>query len=195
MHVQNYDGSGKYKSRSGQTGKRHFAKTSPSFAKLNRLPSPYGRTGGCGSPPYLDRATAVVSLFVPACRRVEAAGAVGRGTAPDALVRARPVTVLARGGMEASGTVACRAAPFAALLVFPVFMLSARTVQASGTIAYRTAMSAFRRHNDFPFAGIIPKSPSAFRLCRNSGKSRKSCLEHDRRRGRMLPMCSYLAAE
>ena len=59
-------------------------------------------------------------------RAVDAAGAVGGGTAPDALVGARAVAVLARGRVEASGAIRRRAAPFAVLLVVMVFMLPRR---------------------------------------------------------------------
>ena len=46
------------------------------------------------------------SLLVLASRAVDAAGAVGGGTAPDALVGAGAVAVLARGGVDASRTIA-----------------------------------------------------------------------------------------
>ena len=54
---------------------------------------------------------------------VDAAGAVGGGAAPDALVAAWAVAVLASGRVDASGTVASRTAPFAVLLVIAMFML------------------------------------------------------------------------
>ena len=57
---------------------------------------------------------------------VDAAGAVGGGTAPDALVGAGAVAVLARGGVDTPRTIARRAAPFAVLLVIAVFMLPRR---------------------------------------------------------------------
>ena len=59
-------------------------------------------------------------------RAVEASGAVSGGTAPDALVAARAVTMLACGRVEASGAVRRRTAPFAVLLVVAVFMLPRR---------------------------------------------------------------------
>ncbi len=62
------------------------------------------------------------SLFVLPGRAVDAAGAVGSGAAPDALVGAGAMAVLARGRVDASGTVARRTAPFAVLLVIAVFM-------------------------------------------------------------------------
>ena len=57
---------------------------------------------------------------------VDAAGAVGGGTAPDALVAAGAVAVLLRGGVVAARTIARRSAPFAVLLVIAVFMLPRR---------------------------------------------------------------------
>ena len=54
---------------------------------------------------------------------MEASGAVSGGTAPDALVAAGAVAVLARRGVDATRAVARRAAPFAVLLVVAVFML------------------------------------------------------------------------
>ena len=66
------------------------------------------------------------SLLMLAGRAVEASGTVSGGTAPDALVATRTVTVLACGGVEASGAVRRRTAPFAVLLVIAVFMLPRR---------------------------------------------------------------------
>ena len=54
---------------------------------------------------------------------MEASGTVSGGTAPDALVAARAVTMLARGRVEASGAVRRRTAPFAVFLIIAVFML------------------------------------------------------------------------
>ena len=59
-------------------------------------------------------------------RAVDACGAVGGGSAPDALVAAGPMAVLARGRVDASGAVARRAAPFAVLLVVAVLVLPRR---------------------------------------------------------------------
>ena len=59
-------------------------------------------------------------------RAVDATGAVGGGAAPDALVAARAVAVLARGGVDAPRAIARRAAPLAVLLVVAVFMLPRR---------------------------------------------------------------------
>ena len=64
-----------------------------------------------------------VLLLVLSGWAVDAAGAVGGGAAPDALVAARTMAVLARGRVDASGTVARRSAPFAVLLVVAMLML------------------------------------------------------------------------
>ena len=61
-------------------------------------------------------------LVLPS-RTVDTTGTVGCGAAPDALVAAGAMAVLARGAMEAPRTVAWRATPFAVLLVIAVFML------------------------------------------------------------------------
>ena len=55
-------------------------------------------------------------------RAVDAGGAVGCGAAPDALVGAGAVAVLARGRVDACGAVARRAAPFTVLLVVAMLM-------------------------------------------------------------------------
>ena len=70
-------------------------------------------------------------LLVLAGRAVDAAGAVGGGAAPDALVAAGAVAMLARGGVDAGGTVARGAAPFAVLLVVAVFVLPCGRMDAS----------------------------------------------------------------
>ena len=61
-----------------------------------------------------------------ASRGVDAAGAVGRRTAPDALVAAGAVAMLTRWGMDTTRAITRRTAPFAVLLVVAVFMLSRR---------------------------------------------------------------------
>lgn len=80
-------------------------------------------------------------------RAVDAAGAVGCRSAPDALVRAGAVTVLARRGMDASRPVGRRAAPFTVLLVIAMLVLPRRRVDASAPVARRSAMPAFRTHD------------------------------------------------
>ena len=79
-------------------------------------------------------------------RAVDAAGAVGGGAAPDALVAAGAVAVLARGRVDATRTIARRAAPLAVLLVVAVLVLSCRTMYAARTVARASAVSAFRTH-------------------------------------------------
>ena len=95
-------------------------------------------------------------------RAVDAAGAVGRRAAPDALVRAGAVTVLARRGMDAARPVGRRAAPFAAPLVIAMLVLPRRRVDASAPVARRSAMPAFCAHRLFlllfsaPYYTILP---------------------------------------
>ncbi len=64
------------------------------------------------------------SLLVLPGGAVVAAGAVGGGAAPDALVAAGAVAVLLRGRVVAARTVARRAAPFAVFLVVAVLVLA-----------------------------------------------------------------------
>ena len=83
---------------------------------------------------------------MPARGAVDAAGA-GRGrAAPDALVRARAVAVLARRGVNAPRTIGRRAAPLAVLLVVTMLVLPRGAVDTTRTVARRPTMSAFRTH-------------------------------------------------
>ena len=91
---------------------------------------------------------------MPPGRAVDAAGAVRGRTAPDALVRAGAVAMLARRGMDTARAVGRRAAPLAVLFVVTVLMLARRAVNATRTITNRTAMSAFRTHS-FPSCAAI----------------------------------------
>ena len=85
-------------------------------------------------------------------RGVGATRAVGRRTAPDALVAARAVSMQSVWTIRASVSVARRAAPFAVLLVVAMLVKTARAVRTPVSVACRTAMSAFCRHASFPFA-------------------------------------------
>lgn len=98
-----------------------------------------------------------LSLLVPPGRGVDAAGAGGRRAAPDALVRAGPVAVLARRRVDAPRPVGRRAAPFAVLLVVAMLVLPRRRMDASAPIARRSAMPAFRAHRLVPsgFRGAL----------------------------------------
>lgn len=84
--------------------------------------------------------------FVPLGGRVLAAGAGGRGAAPDALAAAVAVTVDAVRAVLAAVAVGRGAAPFAVLLVVDVFMRPVRAVLAAVTVARAIAVSAFRTH-------------------------------------------------
>ena len=74
-------------------------------------------------------------FFVAASWAVNAAGASGSGAAPNALVGAGAMAVLARGRMDAARAIRRRAAPLAVLLVVTVFVLVIRRMDAAGTIA------------------------------------------------------------
>ena len=78
---------------------------------------------------------------------VDAARAVRSRAAPDALVRARAMAVLACRRMNAPQTVGRRATPLAVLLIVTMLVLPRRTVNATQSIACRAAMSAFRTHS------------------------------------------------
>ena len=91
-------------------------------------------------------------------RGVGTARAVGRRTAPDALVASGAVPVQPVRAVHASMPIAGRAAPFAVLLVIAVFVKPVRAVHASVPVARRAAMSAFCRHVSLPFAGYYTKS-------------------------------------
>ena len=79
-------------------------------------------------------------------RAVDAAGTIGCGAAPDALVTARAVAVLARGRVDAARAVARRTAPFTVLLVVAMLVLARGRVDATRAVARRSAVSAFRTH-------------------------------------------------
>ena len=85
-------------------------------------------------------------LLVAACRRVDAAGAVRRRAAPDALVPARTMPVYLVRGVDAAMAVARAAAPLAVLFVVTVLVDLVRTVYAAVPVACAAAMSAFARH-------------------------------------------------
>ena len=91
-------------------------------------------------------------------RAVVAAGAVGGGAAPDALVAAGTVAVLLRGRMVAARAVARRAAPFAMLLVVAMLVLAGGAVVAAASVACASAVSAFRAHDALSLLGAsIPQ--------------------------------------
>ena len=90
-----------------------------------------------------------------ASRTVDAAGAVGSRAAPDALVAAGAVAVLARGGVDASGAVARRSAPFTVLLVVAVLVLPRGGMDASRAVARRSAVSALCTHRGLRFFRTI----------------------------------------
>ena len=88
-------------------------------------------------------------------RAVVAAGAVGGGAAPDALVAARAVAMLLRGRMVASRAVARRAAVFAMLLIVAMLVFASRAVVTAAPIACASAVSAFRAHDAFLSTAVV----------------------------------------
>ena len=97
------------------------------------------------------RAPCELSLLVLAGRAVVAAGAVGGGAAPDALVGAGAVAVLFRRRVVAARAVARRTAPFTVLFVIAVFMFPRGRMDTCRAVARATAISAFRAHVDNSF--------------------------------------------
>ena len=83
---------------------------------------------------FMEFRRAILLLMLPG-RAVDAAGAVGGRTAPDALVRPGTVTVFARRGMDAARAIGRGTAPFAMPLVVTVLVLARRAVDAARTIA------------------------------------------------------------
>ena len=77
---------------------------------------------------------------------VDAAGAVGGRAAPNALVRAGAMPMLARRRMKAAQTVGRRTAPLAVFLVVSMLMLARGQVNAPAPVTRRSAMSAFSCH-------------------------------------------------
>ena len=96
-------------------------------------------------------------LLMLAGRAVDAAGAIGGRAAPDALVAAGAVAVLARWRVNAPRAVTLRTTPLAVLLVVTVLMLSRRRVNTSRAIARTSAVSTFRAHVLPPMGRIIAK--------------------------------------
>ena len=85
-------------------------------------------------------------------RRIDAAGAIRRRAAPNALVSARAVPMRLVGGVDAAAPVACAAAPLAVLLVVAMLVGLVRTVDAAPAIARTAAMPTFASHFRTPFA-------------------------------------------
>ncbi len=88
-------------------------------------------------------------------RAVDAAGAVGGGAAPDALVAARAVAMLLRGRMIASRAVARRAAVFAMLLVVAMLVFAGGAVVTAAAVTRASAVSAFRAHDAFLSTAVV----------------------------------------
>ena len=87
-----------------------------------------------------------VLLFVAARRRIDAAGAVRRRAAPDALVSAGAMPVYLVGGVYAAAPVTRAAAPLAVLFVVAMLVDLVRTVDAAMSVARAAAMPTFARH-------------------------------------------------
>lgn len=74
-------------------------------------------------------------LFMPPGRRVDAARAVRRGTAPYALVAAGTMPVRPVRAVDATAPIGAGTAPFAMLLVVAMLMRPVWTVDASLAVA------------------------------------------------------------
>ena len=88
-------------------------------------------------------------------RAVIAAGAVGGGAAPDALVAAGTVAVLLRGRMVAARAVARRATVFAMLLVVAMLVFAGGAVVTAAAVTRASAVSAFRAHDAFLSSALV----------------------------------------
>ena len=88
-------------------------------------------------------------------RAVVAAGAVGGGAAPVALVATGAVAVLLRGRMVAARTVARRAAVFAMLLVVAMLVFAGGAVVTAAAVTRASAVSAFRAHDAFLSLALV----------------------------------------
>ena len=75
-----------------------------------------------------------------------AGSAVGGGAAPNALVGARAVSVLAGRGVYTTGTITGRAAPFAVFLIVTVLVLPSRGMDTARAVTRAATVSAFRTH-------------------------------------------------
>ena len=101
------------------------------------------------------------SLLVAPRWGIRASGAIGSGTAPNALVAARAVPVQPVRAVCAPVAVARRTAPFAVLLVVAVFMKPIGAIRTSMPIARASTVSAFCSHLCFPFAAYYTKCRAA----------------------------------
>ena len=104
------------------------------FKEVNRkssFPVAYRQRQDPSSSTLLKLLISMASLLVFAGGTVNAAAAVGDRAAPDALVRTRSVTMLARRRMNAPRAVRTRPAPLAMFLVVAMLVLPRRTMDAT----------------------------------------------------------------
>ena len=93
-------------------------------------------------------------------RRIDAACAIRRRAAPDALVSARTVPVDLVGGVYAAVPITRAAAPLAVLFVVTMLVDLVRTVYAAMSVACTAAMPTFACHFRIPFlADILSNFP------------------------------------
>ena len=93
-------------------------------------------------------------------RRIDAACAIRRRAAPDALVSARTVPVDLVRGVYAAVPITRAAAPLAVLFVVTMLVDLVRTVYAAMPIACTAAMPTFACHFRIPFVSdILPNFP------------------------------------
>ena len=103
-------------------------------------------------------AKANFSLLVAASRAVDATAPIGRGAAPNALVRSRSVSMTPVWRIDATLAVTRTAAPLAMLFVVAMLMRPLGAVYATPPITRTTAISTLSAHS------IPPSGSSRFRL-------------------------------
>jgi len=114
---------------------------SPFLRRLHRADFNFGKTGQTCFPKIKGSL-----LLVATRRRIYAAGAIRRRSAPNALVPAGAVPMHLVRSIYAAAPVACAAAPLAVLFVVAVLVGLVRTVDAATTIARTAAMPTFACH-------------------------------------------------
>ena len=88
-------------------------------------------------------------------RRIYAAGAIRRRTAPNALVPAWAVPVHLVRSIYATAPIACATAPLAVLFDVAMLVCLVGTVDAATPVARAAAVPAFACHFRIPFVGDI----------------------------------------
>ena len=149
----------------------------PNWHREGLSPKSAAKSGHCGglTPHYL--------LLVATRRRIYAARAIRRRTAPDALVPAGTVPVHLVRSIYAATPVACATAPLAVLFVVAVLVGLVRTVYTATTIARTAAMPTFASHLKTPFVCAL------YQKCRAATAIIEPCRTCRSCRIRMLILC------